>query len=229
MRLPQRLRFEGVHTGRQPRPGSDPCRLPGRLDYADSVFTGWLQDRLESRFDFVCVDSASELGQHHKALTITGQLSQGSQGAHGGHGVTNVLGFSSQRRLDDLTSEIAAVRAQWKRAEQAEREAEAGLDVLEAQRAAYARVAESSWELIDVAGVEAEQARWERVRSEVMEANPEIAKFWRRIDELRAKETRLREATGRAKAKQEQVACRWTTEKRRHTHSYREHSAVLDG
>lgn len=209
VRLPQRLRFEGVHTGHQPRPGFDPRRLPGRLDYADSVFTGWLQDRLESRFDYVCVDSASELGQHHKALTITGQLSQGSQGAHGGHGVTNVLGFSSQRRLDDLTSEIAAIRAQCERAEQAEREAEEGLDVLEAQRAAYARVAESSWELIDVAGVEAGQARWERVRSEVMEANPKIAELRRRIDELRAKETRLREATGRAKAKQEQVACRW--------------------
>ncbi|MDO4784129.1 MAG: ATP-binding protein, partial [Propionibacteriaceae bacterium] len=188
VRLPLRLRFEGVHTGHRPRPGGDPRRLPGRLDYADSVFTGWLQDRLEERFDYVCVDSASELGQHRKALTITGQLSQGSRGAHGGHGVTNVLGFSSQRRLDELAREIAAVRAQCERAGQAEREAAAGLDALEAQRAAYARVAESSWELIDVAGVEAEQARWERVRSEVMEANPEIAKLRRRIDELRAKE-----------------------------------------
>lgn len=210
VRLPLlRLRFEGVHTGQQPRPGCDPRRLPGRLDYADSVFTGWLQDRLEERFDFVCVDSASELGQHRKALTITGQLSQGSRGAHGGHGVTNVLGFSSQRRLDELAREMAAVRAECEQAEQAEREALAGLDAMEAQRAAYTRVAESSWELIDVAGVEAEQARWERVCSEVMEANPEIARLRRQIDELKAKETRLREATGRAKAKQEQVACRW--------------------
>ena len=117
--------------------------------------------------------------------------------------------FRSQRRLDDLAKEMAAVRAQCERAEQAERKAAAGLDTLEAWRAAYARVAESSWELIDVAGVEAEQARWERVRSEVMEANPGIARLRRQIDELRTKEARLREATGRAKAKQEQVACRW--------------------
>jgi len=51
--------------------------LPGRLDFADSPFAGWLRDRLERQSAFVCVDRPAELAQHAKALTIAGQVSNG--------------------------------------------------------------------------------------------------------------------------------------------------------
>ena len=51
-----------------------------------SPFTGWLEDRLEKRFGFVCVDEAAELAQHPMAVTIAGQISHGNRGEHGGHG-----------------------------------------------------------------------------------------------------------------------------------------------
>lgn len=209
VRLPNRLRFEGVQTGLMLRDGLDPRRLPGRLDYAESIFTGWLQDRLESRFDFVCVDSAEGLGTHSKALTITGQLSQGSRGAHGGHGVRNVLGFSNQRLLDELARQMARIRAELAAAGRAERDAAHELDVADARHRAYARIVDTSWEQIDVVSLNAEQARWEQVRTDVMDDNPEIAKLHEKIKDLKKKVDLLREATGRLKGEQEQVAHRW--------------------
>ncbi len=76
VRLSERLRFEGVSTGLPERTGLDPATLPGRLDYRPSPFTGWLQDRLEQQFAFVCVDGVSDLSRHRMALTISGQTSQ---------------------------------------------------------------------------------------------------------------------------------------------------------
>jgi uncharacterized protein YPO0396 len=77
----------------EPVANLDPQTLPGRLDYQSSPFTGWLQERLETRHGYVCVDSIAELPKHRMALTITGQVAQGNRGAHGGHGRENVLGF----------------------------------------------------------------------------------------------------------------------------------------
>src|SRR5690606_14606610 len=109
-RVPVRLNYEGVPTGMTIRELRDARILPGRLDFRRTKFTGWLQERLEERFEFVCVDNPGELNRHRKALTITGQVSQGNRGAHGGQGRANVLGFSNQRRLADLAAHIQDAR-----------------------------------------------------------------------------------------------------------------------
>lgn len=209
VRTDVRLRYEGVHTGFTRRSGLDPQCLPGRLDYRDTAFTGWLQDRLERQFGFYCVDSADGLAARQPALTITGQVSQGDRGAHGGHGGRNVLGFSSRRRLEELAGEVAALREQVRAAEEVERRAGAGLDELDARHAAYTRVTDVTWDEIDVDTVEQERDRWAGVIAEITDGNPEISDLQRQIADLKTKVTRLQESTGRAKGEQERLARQW--------------------
>ena len=209
VRTPVRLRYEGVPTG-LPRPDRlESGRLPGRLDYRDTTFTGWLQERLVRQYDFVCVDRAAELAGHAQALTIAGQLSQGSRGAHGGQGRRNVLGFSNQRRIAELDEELAAIAAELAGAARAESEADGALDALEARLAAYAAVREASWEELDVAAVEREQQRWAGIIAEVTEGNPEIAAVQQQLAALRQKVAALQEQIGRAKGEQERIAEQW--------------------
>ena len=93
----RRVQFEGVRTGLRDEVGLDGKTLPGRLDYRPSPFTAWLKAELARRFDFVCVETPRLLAQYPKALTITGQTSEGGRGAHGGHGRPNVLGFTNSQ------------------------------------------------------------------------------------------------------------------------------------
>jgi uncharacterized protein YPO0396 len=212
VRTSRRIRYEGAQTGLPQVSNPDPGTLPGRLDYRDTGaagFTGWLQQRLERQFGYACVDSPRELSNHSKALTITGQLSQGSRGAHGGHGTRNVLGFSNQRRLDDLAVEIDRMREEVEDAELARDTAAKGLDALDARLAAYRTVASVTWEEIDVAAVEAERDRWAGIIEGITDGNPEMDKLQEQIDQLKVTIDRLRESIGKSRGEQEMYKTRW--------------------
>ncbi|WP_460801321.1 ATP-binding protein [Microbacterium sp. GXF6406] len=209
VRTPVRLRFEGVQTGLAESPSTDERTLPGRLDYRGSRFTGWLQQRLEERFGFVCVDSSAQLGAHAMALTITGQLTQGSRGAHGGQGRANVLGFSNQRRLHEIDEQLTALTREVDAATSAARDAEKDLDGVENRMTIYARLREITWEQIDVAAVRAEHERWAGVEAEVTTASPEIADLKDRAEQLKKKAAALRADIARAQVEAESVEQRW--------------------
>lgn len=207
----RRIRFEGVPTGLRDDVAPDPRTLPGRLDIRPGPFAGWLRSELASRFAFVCVDTPGELAQHPKALTRSGQVSEGHRGAHGGQGRANVLGFSNARLLAHLDERIA--RAQ-DRLGSAESEAEAAsgrLDRLESERTAYASLQDVTWDQVDVGGAEAEVARWHRVIDDVTSGNPEVERLQRRAAELEASIRALTEELGRAKGRTEELEARWAS------------------
>lgn len=208
VRTSARVRFEGVPTGRAPI-GLDERTLPGRLDFRNTGFTGWLQDRLDKRFGFVCVDSSEELDLHPKALTITGQLSEGDRGAHGGHGRANVLGFSNQRRLADIAAALGGAARRLTEATEALTYAEAALDSVDEQQAAYRTILDFTWEQVDIRTVEAEHDRWAGVIDEVAASNPEISRIVAQIAEAKRKVELFREAVGGSKTKQQQAEERW--------------------
>jgi len=207
--IPTRLRYESVETGLRVRSGLDPQRLPGRLDYREGPFTGWLQERLERTHNFVCVDAASELRRHSQALTISGQVSQGGGGAHGGHGRSNVLGFSSSRRVAELETAIERAQREHAAAERAEVGAGSELDAQDARRNAYARLADLAWDRVDVVGVQREVSRWEGVISEVTGSNPKIAELQQRLDKLRAKTARAHRLVTRAEMERDREREAW--------------------
>lgn len=209
VRTPVRVRFEGVHTGLTSRSTLDDRTLPGRLDYRGTPFTGWLQQRLEERFGFVCVDTPAQLRAHTSALTITGQMSQGTRGAHGGHGRANVLGFSNQRRLRELAAELQTVQGELDAATAAADAADAALDGFENRLGLLARLQDVTWERIDVDSAVAERERWAAVEAEVTAANPRIAELRERTDELKERAETLRVEIGRLVAQYEAVEERW--------------------
>ncbi|SDO59746.1 Uncharacterized protein YPO0396 [Microbacterium sp. ru370.1] len=209
VRLSERLRFEGVSTDLPPRTGLDPATLPGRLEYRRSPFTGWLQDRLEQQFAFVCVDAAAELSQHRLALTISGQTSQGSRGAHGGSIRHSVLGFSSRVRLTELGEQIVTVRRDLTTAKAAVEEAAAALDAFDERRSAFEKIADLSWDQVDTASVEGDVERWNETIAEITAGNPRIAELQEQISGTRARAARLREEIGGAKTEQQGLAARW--------------------
>ncbi len=179
-----RIRFQGVPTGVRDDVALDARTLPGRLDFRSSPFTGWLRGELARAFAYVCVDTPGELSQHAKALTRSGQVSEGTKGAHGGQGRANVLGFTNTRRLAHLDEQIARANERLDLVEQQVRDAEARLDRHDTERRAYEALTEIGWDQVDVATVEAAQARWEQVITEVTSGNPEITRLQRRADEL---------------------------------------------
>ncbi|MFK3679337.1 ATP-binding protein [Microbacterium sp. NPDC090218] len=209
VRTPERLNYEGVHTGLPEARDADPKTLPGRLDYLPTPFTGWLQQRLQERFGYVCVDSSSQLGDHQKALTISGQVSQGSRGGHGGQGRANVLGFTNDRRLHEIDDQLLQLAARYGDAASAAQDAVAALDRIEARSTAYAKIEDLTWEQVDVAAVEAERERWLTVEAEVTTASPEIAQLKQQADDLRTRAARLRDEEARLGNELAQTQERW--------------------
>ncbi|WP_417554632.1 ATP-binding protein [Microbacterium sp.] len=209
VRTPVRLRYEGVHTALATSDAADSRTLPGRLDYRETPFTGWLQQRLEERFGFVCVDSSAQLSAHTMALTITGQMSQGNRGAHGGHGRENVLGFSSERRLHELSSRVERLDAQVQEATDAVHAAEHAMDAIEDRLKAFALVQDVTWEQLDVEAVVAERDRWAAVETAVTAENPEIAELKERAESRRLTASVLRDEIGALGAQRADAQERW--------------------
>jgi uncharacterized protein YPO0396 len=77
----RRLRFEGVPSHETPREQPDVATMPGRLQFRDSAFTGWLTNTVVAKFGHVCVEEAAGLGSVGFGLTITGQTRQGTDGS----------------------------------------------------------------------------------------------------------------------------------------------------
>lgn len=208
-RTPERLNYEGVPTGLLEVRNADPQTLPGRLDYLPTPFTGWLQQRLQDRFGYVCVDSSSQLDAHQKALTINGQVSQGSRGAHGGQGRANVLGFTNDRRLREIDDQLRLLTARHDGYASTAQDAEAALDRIEARSTAFAKIEDLTWEQIDVDAVEAERERWLSVEAEVTTASPEIAQLKRQAEDLRSRASTLRDEEARLSNELAQTQEHW--------------------
>jgi uncharacterized protein YPO0396 len=207
----RRVQFEGVRTGLRDEVGLDGKTLAGRLDYRPSPFTAWLKSELARRFDFVCVETPRLLAQYPKALTITGQTSEGSRGAHGGHGRANVLGFTNSGLLADLENRIGHARQRLDKAVTLASTAEENLNAFEARRTSYQTVTEFSWDQVDVASIKAERDRWKRVIEEIREGNPRIDQLQRQVDDLKKRVRELTERVGHQKVAVETLGKSWAS------------------
>ncbi len=205
-----RLQFRGVPTGMPTDVRLDPGTLPGRLDFAGGPFEGWLRDHLAERYAYVCVDSATQLSMYERAVTRAGQVAEpGARGAHGGHGRANVLGFTNTRRIADLDRQVEEAKVALTKAAEAFRGAELRLDAVEEQAAASRVVVDTVWEDVDVAGAEAECARWQAIIAEARADNPELGTLEVRARELDAAVDGLQRELGSAQTRASDLKARW--------------------
>ncbi|WP_245649473.1 ATP-binding protein [Nocardia shimofusensis] len=205
----RRVQFEGVRTGLRDEIGLDSKTLPGRLDYRPSPFTAWLKSELARRFDFVCVETPRLLAQYPKALTITGQTSEGGRGAHGGHGRANVLGFTNSRLLAGLENRIGLAQKRLDDAIDRVSKAEANLNSFESRRTSYQTVTELSWDQVDVNSVKGERDHWAGLIDAVRAGNPRIGQLQRQLDDLKEQVRELTERVGRQKENAQGLGESW--------------------
>jgi uncharacterized protein YPO0396 len=158
--LRRRLRFEAVPTGLPLDDDADPRTLPGRLEVKAGPFGGWLAERLADRFGYVCVDDPAALHEHPRALTRSGQVSDGARGAHGGGGRSSVLGFSNTRRRERIAADVEAARAALRQAGEVLEGARLRLAAHTDEIVAAGQVLRFTWDDVDVAA--AQQALDER-------------------------------------------------------------------
>jgi uncharacterized protein YPO0396 len=205
----RRVRFRGVPTGVDDDVVLAERTLPSRLELRRSPFTGWLRGELAARFSYVCVDAANQLGQHPKAVTVTGQTSDGARGAHGGQGVRNVLGFTGSRRLKALQAQIAEAEARFEAASAELVRVQADLDQWDDRRTAYSQLVTLAWDDADVDAVRAELDRWTTILDEVASQNPQIGQLRAQVVALDEKVTDLTERNGVAKNQVNALAELW--------------------
>ncbi|WP_435300352.1 ATP-binding protein [Timonella sp. A28] len=163
----RRIQFEGVDVGLRIDEPRDRSVLPGRLDYKHTHFTGWLIERLEKQFNFVCVNTPTELKEYAKALTSTGQMSHGSRGAHGGQGQRSVIGFSNDVRIRECVAALEELQRKLTEADVMVDSVTAAAEHQQKKVDAFARLLEFDWQRIDVAGaqraVESKNAQLEQL------------------------------------------------------------------
>ena len=175
-----------------------PHSLVRKVRPAAGPFLQWLNRRLAAEFDVTCVETAAELAQHDKAVTLHGLIRRGARFEKDDRRRIDdpaafQLGSMDDSKVEALTTLRNEIRA---RIDTHERQW-AGLDDLDAQRRARQRAAATllglRWEELDADTAE-DRARAARDRlDQWREQHPEVAEMER---DLRAAE----EAQSRAQA-----------------------------
>jgi uncharacterized protein YPO0396 len=203
IRTQRRVQFEGVEVGVRIDEPTDRYVLPGRLEYKHTGFTGWLIERLDQQFGFVCVTDASELGAHKKALTQSGQLSQGARGAHGGQGQRSVIGFSNEGRIKELVARLEELEGKILEAMAMVESVTSASDAQQARVEAFRRLIDFSWPTIDVAGAQSTVDAKHKQLSALIDGNDVLAALKKEEKDLIAELERQRKTFARAEASME--------------------------
>lgn len=166
-----RIRFQGIDLADYRPQGLDPDHVSGKLAFKDSPFSAWLADRVSSRgTDHLCVAGPDAFTDAEPCVTPRGQTRDRDRGAHGESGDGPIIGFSNKRRLADIEARLDDLEPAIAGIKAQIAEHEQRVAHLSAQKAAHQYVLDQTWTSIDHLGIT------------------------RRIDELNAEITRLREA-----------------------------------
>ncbi|ROS73871.1 uncharacterized protein YPO0396 [Curtobacterium sp. PhB130] len=198
LRIPVRVQFEGVPSGPHLDVDGDRAMVSGKLAIKDSPFSTWVRSRIESdRIDARCVSSASELGGGGRRVTESGQLRDGRRGAHGDRRQANVIGFTNEARVVAVETELAAIAQDLATLEARRTDVAQDIAALDELRAAHQHLVDTTWEGIDVAGVEASLDRLSTEREALLAADDGLRTLRASVARLR---TSLDEAADRRSA-----------------------------
>lgn len=156
IRLSVRVQFEGIALAPFRSRPADPVFLSGKLQYRDSPFSGWVQERLRRRgTDARCVDAPDQLRGDELRVLRSGQTRHGTRGAHGDQGAVPIIGFSNTARLAEIAAEIGGIDAELGALGRADRAIAAELARLLMLQQAHQHLVDTRWDDIDLNAVDA--------------------------------------------------------------------------
>jgi uncharacterized protein YPO0396 len=196
-RIRGRLVFEEVPAHVPgPRPAGSDSSLINKVHVAETGFGDWVRSTLSERFDFACVDAPEELDDHHRAVTVKGQIKTSRTRYEKDD--RRRIDDRSQWVLGDRESKLEALVASLKEAQSELAEAESIVTTADAQTAQAHRrrgilsgLREQTWSDVDQTGA--------REKVDALEA---------RLRELEAADGDLQQAIGaerEAKAAKDQA------------------------
>lgn len=192
LRIRPRINFEAVTLTEHQVWRGDPDQVSGKLEFKESPFSGWVQDRVSNPDrDHLCVPAPRALGGRGPRVTPSGQTRRGSSGAHGESGDGYIIGFSGKRRLEDIENQLFDLDPQIRDAKQKVDQVRQRLTSLRLQKEAHTLVQDTTWESIDHLGLD---RRIEELGQEIdrLRAANSI------LDALQAEEERIKPLLERA-------------------------------
>lgn len=172
IRLPIRVRFEGVELRPYRDDATDPRYVSGKLIHKDSPFSAWVQDRVRRRgTDALCVDGPGQLRGDGARVTLAGQTRDGSRGAHGDLSDPPIIGFSNAQRIAEIETEIEALAIKLGQLGRQGAELEQQMRTLYQHQQAHQHIIDTDWASIDLATVEEQIRKRERERDRILAAS----------------------------------------------------------
>lgn len=183
--LRPRIHFRGVALQSHEDFYGNPDYVSGKLAFKDSPFSGWVQQQVSSpHSDYLCVPNADALAGHEPRVTPAGQTRNGDKGAHGESGDGNIIGFSNERRVTDLTAQIENLDERLDQIREKAGQLREGLRVLRVQRDAHRYVLDTSWTDIDYASIDRRIGDLEAEKARIVAASDILATLQEEEDRL---------------------------------------------
>ncbi|NUW31585.1 hypothetical protein HTZ77_09120 [Nonomuraea sp. SMC257] len=180
LRLRGRISFEGVDLTATARPRTrQPDRISGKLEYKDSPFTAWVQNRLTAdNTDALCVESPEGLRGPGLRVTASGQTRSGTSGAHGERGAPDVIGFTNTERLAEIAEDLEKIEKILTRHDQKLADADRKIDALAEDRMAHRHVlAVARFRDIDPDGIDNDIRSKQQLREDILKADDTLRKL----------------------------------------------------
>lgn len=182
------IRFAAADLGRPDQSRAPADTVAGKLTFKDSPFRGWVTAHLaDPGRNATCVPDSSGLAGPGLRVTPAGQTRRGRQGTHGRSDQRNILGFTN----DDLVAELTARRDELADAlDGVDRQRTAvrdELNALEARHGAFQVLSGAEFTQIDLRGPAATAAELHEAIERLHTGNDRLAELGALFDEINAR------------------------------------------
>jgi uncharacterized protein YPO0396 len=190
------LRYRVVGVRNDAPRSTDAASLVHRVEVKDGPMSGWLHRRLSEQYDYLCVDDASGLDLHERAVTREGLIKHGPEEIEQPRlpGVEDwALGWDADDRLDQLLELARETQARLAEADAAVADAVAEQREAVRRQLTLRHVARREWREVDIETAEADltdaQASFDRLLDgtmDLLQASQDVAAAETRLDQARA-------------------------------------------
>lgn len=195
--LRNRLRYETEPTWTKLGAEPSTISLVRKVTIKAGTFHTWVDGLLKDRFDYACVEEASELSRYRQAVTRRGQVKQGQHRheKNDSHALDDPrywsLGFDNSDKVRLFQDEAKNRAGTYSTLQESSRRAQELFETLTQQGQAWGRLTELAWKEVDAAGPASRIAETEALVKRFRLENPELSNLDQLLVGARASATDL--------------------------------------